>query len=311
LPATELVKSMVTLRLVLASYRRVEQAFGVVALLAFVGPALVCLWRWTPRGLRDARNGWLACVLAAIVLYLVVPDAIGSGTGISARILVFALFALALWLAQFPLPRRTAAAMVAGSLLATAGLTAAHLGSYKDFNRELRAYTSVRSQLPKGATVVPVFFADSAGDDPGLASSVWVRPVLQATGYLMADRRVVDLSHYQGQFDYFITRFRPCVDPLRTIGRGREWIADVPPDVDLLRYTERTGGVGHIDYVLVWGRAVASRAALTSRPGRSLLAQLRSGYDLVYRSPGRGLAELYRSRSAASVERRRDRCPLS
>lgn len=230
-----------------------------------------------------------------LALYVAVPDKVGQGGNISARLSLFVLLGLVLWLAHLPLASVTSIAVVAVSLVVAAGLTVSHLPAYAAFNDDLRDFTSVAAHLPEGATVVPLSFVASADDHPGLAHSSWTRPLIQATGYLVAQRHVVDLSHFQARYDYFITQFRPPVDPFATIGKGREWLSDTTPDVDLLADPSRPPGDGTIDFVLVWGLSAASPAVVADPATRSVMHQLDAAYDLVYTSP-RGLAQLYRHR---------------
>jgi hypothetical protein len=293
----QLVVALVTLKPALASFDPKERLPTTLLGLTVIVLVAVVAWRHLPRRVADARHAWLIGLIGLLAAYVVVPDRLGSASDISARISIFLLFVAVLWLAHLPIDRRTIAVVVSVSLLVTAGLTAAHVRSYRDFDRDLKDFDSVVAALPAGATVVPVSFVRAEDDHPGLARSAYTRPVIQATGYLVAERGVVDLSHFQGELDYFITQFRRELDPFATIGRGHQWVADVPPNVDLLGYEAATDGRGRIDDVLVWGRADASPDVLGTPAAVAVLDQLREGYELVFTSPG-GHAELYRRRPA-------------
>lgn len=292
---TTLAKSLVTLRPALASMDRREAALSLLVGLTLIGLALTTLWRLAPRRLRDPSHGWLVATIAVVAVYFVVPDRIGTGTQINARVSLFVVMAAVLWLAGFKHSKRVTAIFVGLSLVAAAGLTVLHVPKYVAFDRDLREFASVGGQIPRGATVVPVYLVPPGETHPGLAASRWTRPVIQASGYLVAEHDIVDLSQFNGAFSYFITQFRPEVDPFRFIGRGRNWLGDSPPEVDLLGYETATGGRGRIDYVIVWGDAQASVAVTSSAAYRSLHDQLARGFELVYTS-ARGHLQLYRHR---------------
>lgn len=287
----ELATGLVTMRPVLASFGRVDQLGGVLV-AATAGIAFLYSVRPSAfRAVARAGGAWLACAVAILVLYVAVPDRIGDGGNISARLSLFGLLAVVLFLAHAPRNNAARAAVVGASLVAAALITTAHIFGYVGLNRDIAELTSVASHLPSGATVVPLNATQGQGGVPGLTTSLWTRPLIQATGYLVAERRVVDLSHFQARYDYFVTQFRSNVDPFATIGRGTSWLGQSPPDVDLLGYSAQTGGAGRIDFVLVWGPVDALSA--------DVRAQLDERYELVFRT-ARGHATLFRSREASS-----------
>ncbi|MFP5288514.1 MAG: hypothetical protein ACLGI9_22455, partial [Thermoanaerobaculia bacterium] len=116
-----------------------------------------------------------------------------------------------------------------------------------------------------------------------------VRPFLHPVGNIAARKRIVDLSLYQGDEDYFPIFFTPALNPYDRIGI-RDGVEGRPPRVDFLTYPERTGG--RVDFVLTWRLDAARR----DDPWvGSVLRQLEAGYEPIYWSP-RGWVEVWRRR---------------
>lgn len=163
---------------------------------------------------------------------------------------------------------------------------------YAAFDADLAEYLSVALLLPQNATVLPLFFTDEHQGEGGTAVSLRTRPLETAAGYLMAERGVVDLAHYEAAFNYFPVQFRESVAPFRFIGSSREWQEQIPPVVEFQSYSDRTPG--KVDYVLLWGETVASDHVRTSPAVESVRRQLTAAYRLMFTSP-RGLLAAYRS----------------
>jgi hypothetical protein len=251
--------------------------------------------RFAPRRLRDPSHAWLVATLAAIVVYFATPETIGDGGQISARLILFLVMAAILWFAWFDYRRQVLAVVVAVSLVAGGALTLLHVRKYVGFDRDIKEFTSVGDQLPDGSTVLALIFVQANQDVPGFTTSRWTSPVFQDLGYVVDERNVVDLSHFNGQYSYFITQFRDEVNPFHFIGFDRNWLADSPPHVDILDYDTKTGGKGKIDYVVTWGQDQALDSVKSSPLYADVANQLAAEYELVATS-SRGHAKLYRHR---------------
>lgn len=291
-----LAQDLVTLRPALASMARLEVGPSLLIGLTVIGLAAFTLWCYAPRLLRDPSHAWLVATLAAVAVYFIAPDSIGDGGQISARLILFVVMAAVMWFAWFDYGRRVLAVIVALSLVATAGLTVLHVPKYVGFNRDIGEFTSVTDQMPNGSTVLALNFVQAQDSTSGLTSSKWTRPVIQDLGYVVADRNVVDLSHFDGGLSYFITQFRDDVNPFHFIGFDRNWLADSPPHVNILDYETKTGGKGKIDYIVTWGEDQATDATRSSPLYDDVRSQLASGYRLVATS-SRGHAKLYQRSS--------------
>ena len=93
----------------------------------------------------------------------------------------------------------------------------------------------------------------------------------------------IDLGNTEWSVPYYLLRFQPKRDPYQWIPTPPGAIEQIPPDFDLQRYEQRTGG--QVDYVLVTGRSRAPAAILKSADWRSLHSQLERMYRKVYTSP--------------------------
>jgi hypothetical protein len=292
---TSLTLNLLTLDQVFTAYDRLERIGGALVTASLAALGLLAVLRHAPRDRRDRSVALLAAAAAVFVLYVVLPDSTArDGGDLTPRLSFLLVFIVIAWLAQLELPRPALLGAAAAAVVASSVLTAVRVPRYADFEAEVAEFVSIGAHIPEGSTVVPVYLAQDTDPDADLVHSLRVRPTLQAAGWIMAERRVVDLSHYEAYFQVNPPRFRADLDPFGPIGRGGAWIGDSPPDVDLLGYEAATGGAGQIDFVIVFGRVAASRDVLADPSTAVLDAQLAEGYEVVATSSPQGLVELYR-----------------
>jgi hypothetical protein len=103
---------------------------------------------------------------------------------------------------------------------------------------------------------------------------------VHAVGYIAARKRLVDLSLYEANENYFPILYRPTLNPFLHLSVGLLGIEESPPRVEILAYPQRTGGA--VDYVLIWGLPQDRSPA-----GVGLLRQLEEGYEETWVSPHR------------------------
>jgi hypothetical protein len=173
-------------------------------------------------------------------------------------------------------------------------LTLVRLPSYRAFDRDLAEFLSSEAVLPEKATFLPLMLTDHQDRGGGMATSRYTWPMVSASGYLMADKGRMDLSHSEALAQVCYLKFRDEVDPSRHLGTSEDFAWNVPPECDLLAYPRKTPG--QVDYVLLWGRSVARETVLSSSSVRSILSQLDTGYRMIYASVPRGLMEVYERR---------------
>jgi hypothetical protein len=122
---------------------------------------------------------------------------------------------------------------------------------------------------------------------------------LAGSGYIAAQRHIVDLQNYEARETVFPVRYRSHLNPYVYIYDGFA-LADRPPD--FLSYPQRTGG--HVDYVLIWRTGKEFGDDSVREPYNPLhqheqfiFRQLEESYELIYTSPQRGFMQLYRRKN--------------
>ena len=241
----------------------------------------------------DRWDGLLAVVLGYVLIYLFAPNAMSEGSFITDRLNLYPFFAFVLW---FGVPSYLRSVKW-GTMLVAIVITAASLGlhtlKYSELNDYLAEYLSGSHLIEPNKTLLPLAF-DSRGHAPdGRVLSLKVRPFLHASGYIAAQRHVVEFTNYEaGAYNYFPVLFRSNLNPYDHIGIKDRSIVWEPPQVDFLTYAGRTGG--QVDYVLVWGIQERQR---NHEATKSINQQLKKGYDLIYTSPRTGLMQLYKRKN--------------
>ncbi len=241
----------------------------------------------------DRWDGLLAVILGYVLIYFSAPNAMSEGSFITDRLNLYPFFALVLW---FGVPSYLRSVKW-GTMLVAVVITAASLGlhtlKYSELNDYLAEYLSGMHLIKPNKTLLPLAF-DSRGHAPdGRVLSLKVRPFLHASGYIAAQRHIVEFTNYEaGAYNYFPVLFRSNLNPYVHIGIKDRSIVWEPPQVDFLTYAGRTGG--QVDYVLVWGVQERQR---NHEATKSINQQIKKGYDLIYTSPRTGLMQLYRQKN--------------
>jgi len=260
-------------------------------LLAFLFYGLAALCRRERRGLPpQTADGFLIATAVLTVVYFAAPSELAGGGFINQRLVLFPFLTLLLWLGTFEHPARRRLRVQ----IAAAGLALAFLGlvlwKYAELDRALSEIVATADAVAPDHTLVFLSYAHR-GDGSGGDLVYRTEPFLHVGGYIAVRKRLVDLSLYEANEDYFPLLFRPSLNPYLYMSNGPLGIEKVPPEVDLLGYPRRTGG--RIDYVLLWGLRDDQRG---DPEVRGVLDQLAAGYSLVERSPS-GRVLLYRARS--------------
>ena len=281
----------------LTAFNRTELVFSTLVALALGVLTLVNLSHARGRTWRDPSWALMACAVIALVAYVALPDTDSDGGGgLTARLGFFIVAFVLLWNAQFAMRARDGLVVAVALSCAAFGLLGARWNTYRAFDREVGEYVSIGHALRPGATLVPLNFVQDDDPPPGMQYSKSARPTLQASGWLMAERKVVDLSHFEAYLQFFPIAFGHGVDPKESIGKGRVWIDQSPPDVRLVGNDTAPGHPGSVDCVLVFGLRQASPAVRHAPGTQRLLDQLEQGYRRVAVSKPRGLVQLYQRR---------------
>jgi hypothetical protein len=177
----------------------------------------------------------------------------------------------------------------------TVGIALLLLGIYStryvELNNYLREYLSGAHLIEPNTTLLPLVFSYTGQTKDGQKLSHKIGPLHFASGYIAAQRGIVNFDNYEANTSFFPVMFRPALNPFRHImdfmRRPLAWAWK--GGGDFLTYPQRTGG--QVDYVLVWGLVDEQRQHTLTR---LLFYQLEQGYELIYTSPQRGLMQLYR-----------------
>lgn len=281
----------------LLSHTPVE-GLPAAALAGLFGAALlyVALRRMIRRDL-PRRDALLLVTAVYLVGYFTLPDAMAGGGFILSRLGLFPYFGLILWLGAQTFSPRARRAIGWGAAVIACVLLVVRAPSYTRLEAYLDEYLSVARHVEPNTALLPISFSCWGDGLEGGALSWRIAVFLHASGYIAAGRGVVVFDNYEANTDLFPTRFRSRVNPYTHIGPERcgGYQVDAP---DFLTYPERTAG--RLDYVLVWGLTDGRRALPYAQ---SVLRQLEAGYELIYVSPERGLARLYRRRQAGGIMR--------
>lgn len=271
----------------LASLTRWTIPLAILLAFLFYGLAVLCgRQRW--RLSLQTGDGFLIATAVLVLVHFAAPSELAGGGFINQRTLLYPFLTLLLWLGTFEHPARRrlrVQAMAAGIALAFLGLM---LWKYAQIDRVLSEIVATAGEVAPDHTLLFLSYAHQ-GDGRGGNLAYRTAPFLHAGGYIAARKRLVDLSLYEANEDYFPLLYRPALNPYRFLSNGPLGIEEDPPDVDLRGYL-RTGG--RIDYVLLWGLRDGQRE---DPKVRGVLDQLAAGYDLVERSPS-GRVRLYRAR---------------
>lgn len=258
-----------------------------LAVLFYVVAAL-CLRERRGSPLREGDGLLLAAAVLAVAFFAA-PSQLSGGGFVNHRLLLFPFLTLILWFGTFEHPVRRRL----GIQIAAAGIALAFLGlfagEYRQTGRSLSEIVAAGDSIEPDHTFLFLSYAHQGEDGKGGNTIFRTWPFVHAGGYLAARKRLVDLSLYEANEDYFPLYYRPALNPFLHLAPGPLGIESRPPEVDILGY-RRTGG--SVDYVLLWGL----RDELRGDPKvRAVEAQLAAAYDLIHRTPD-GRVLLYKLR---------------
>lgn len=293
------------------TYDAREAAFsGLVAVALLVVTVSVVLQRDRPFRLREA-DAYLLFGLAVLVPAIVLPENANFGAGgshLTQRLAPIPVFGLLLWLAAADLrgsstmiERRARWLLATSAIVASVGLSAVRAPVEAALSRHADSYAAVAACLATDATMIQVNLGRVESGPAGRTD-----PLTADTGRITAINRGWDLGNIGAALAFFPLRNRPETDPYRYLVIPGGSIEGIPPAIDPAGYRARTPGT--VDYVLVYGRALASPETLRSAGWTALDGQLDAGYELVATSSD-GLLEAWESRdpdvSARAAQSRR------
>jgi hypothetical protein len=283
----------------LISYDEWEGWFSTALVWLFVAVLVYLLVLKVARRRGNRWDGLLLVVAAYVIIYFIAPGEMSQGGFISHRMGLFPFLTLILWFGAQSYQRAVRRGMqvvATGVALALLGL---HMQKYAELNDYLKEFLSGSHLIESNTTLLPLIFSPQGHTPDGRVLSSRALPFRHASGYIAAQRHVVDLQNYEARETYFPVMYRSHLNPYRHL-------VDLPlpsPQPDFLSYPQRTGGP--VDYVLIWrtyeGTDVQPDTRLAiefyQRFKQSIFLQLEKGYELIYTSPQRGFVQLYRRKN--------------
>jgi hypothetical protein len=288
-PLPELVGGLVSLGMPVVTFERTELAASIATALVLLGTGLLGVRRHRSRPRVPGAGVLAAATIAVTLLYLGAPNKFGLEYGlINARISVFPGLFVALWLATRPVGRWWRPAGAAVFLLAAFALALMRAPDVIRYDGQLREYATAARVVTPGSTLVALRVRlDSPLRGPVRVASF--DPLRHAASLVAADTHSVDVGHYEAQYNYFPTRFRPATDLRRQIDPDLTGLEAAPARVRLPGAD--AVGPDRIDYVLVVDPAPTSAAQRLAALGTD--TGLAEHYRWVYRTQPSGLVDVY------------------
>jgi putative flippase GtrA len=287
LPFLELAAKLATAYALVSIDRREILLACAVSLVLFVGVVHLALVRAT--GTRTLRpyDGWLLAAAAFAVLYFAIPEVVAAGAHVSDRLALFSLLSVTAWIATGAAP----AIAVQRVALALAGIavvvTGIRLEKQLQLSAHVEEYVAAAEALGPDRVLLPVPVSPHGPrDENGRNLGYRVKPLLHATGWIVARNGGVDLKNSQAFTDHCPVRFPDQNNPFLLLAGSLARMEGEPPCIDL-----RAAVRAKVDYVLLYG---ATPAALASPCGARMERDLHASYERVYRSSPTGMLEVWR-----------------
>lgn len=236
------IANLVTLRLPLVIYTNIE-LIPVLALL--LGLSVISMWAITER--RGRLNSGesaplLVTLLICLALYVLVPEGLGQGGMLHARLSFFPPLFLVLILATTSPPPRLRSLGIAVGCLSALTVVLVRLPLQERLDKDIGAYVELTPHIQPGSLLVGLRLKDA---EPAASRFRGGQdPLLHVPSLVAARTRSVDGGHYEAATTYFPVRFRPERDPYTALG-GFLGIEEIPPRA-------RISAEPALRYVFVW-----------------------------------------------------------
>jgi len=293
----------------MVTYDLREIAFTTLVAACLLGLfGAVAIRRLRDRRLRRA-DAYLLFGIAAIIEVAVVPSGAKLGAGgvfVAQRLGLVSVVGLVLWLASHAWSFRVAAIVGISSVVAAVGLIGLRLPAYATLSDHVEAYVALAPCLATDATMIQAnlgrivpgsldrtdHFSDDAGRLTALTHGWPLANVEFEDGFFPLQNRP-DVSPYKLLIPVE-SRTTPFWEPLQRL----------PSTIDLARYEAAAGR--SVDYILVFGRSVATAEVLAKPAWLALTNELQISYSVVAVSADR-LLEVYERTGSTAAVRGRER----
>jgi len=266
--------------------------FGELALTIALSLLSALLLLRGGRALFSADNRYRSLIVVVLLygaMYLLLPNMLFGGSGLTNRLALFTILLFLAWLgANYRVWRLRLGLQISTYGLALS-LLAFHSAKYAELNDYLNEYLSVAAHVLPETTLLPLSLAHQGRSLDGKDLTKRTFPFLHAAGFISVERRVVEFTNFEAALDYFPLVFRRNLNPYVQLG-------DIESPLTLKSLEFPPGSGGRIDYILVWGLKVA---ADDRDKVEALMKLVKESYEIVYVSRPRGLAELWRHKDFA------------
>ncbi|WP_242334871.1 MULTISPECIES: GtrA family protein [Anaeromyxobacter] len=288
LPIYELAAKLATAYALVSIDRREILLACLVSLVLFIGVVHLALVRATSTRAFRPHDGWLLAAVAFAIAYFAVPEVVAAGAHVSDRFALFTFLCVAAWIATGAAP----AIAVRRLALALAGIAVVATGLRYEKQRQISAYVeeyvAAAAGLGPDRVLLPVAISPYGPvDENGRNLGYRVKPLLHATGWVVARNGGVDLKNSQAFTDHCPLRFPDDHNPFLMLAGSLAKMEGTPPCIDL-----RAAVAAQVDYVLVYG---VTPDALASPCGARMALDLRSRYEPIAHSAS-GMLEIWRPR---------------
>jgi putative flippase GtrA len=297
LPFLELAAKLATAYVLVSIDRREILLACAVSLVLFVAVVHLALLRATSARALRPHDGWLLAAIAFAFLYFAVPEVVAAGAHVSDRLSLLSLISVTAWIATGAAP----AIAVRRIALALAGIAVVATGIRFEKQRMISAhieeYVAAAGALSPDRVLLPIPISPyGPRDENGRNLGYRVKPLLHATGWIVARNGGVDLKNSQAFTDHCPVRFPDTNNPFLLLAGSLARMEGEPPCIDL-----GAAVTAKVDYVLVYG---ITPEALATPCGARMARELRSAYEPVYRSAPSGMLEVWRPRQPGTQHAR-------
>jgi hypothetical protein len=227
----------------LVSFNKTQQIFAQATAVILGALLLFSVWQDVRDNIKG-RGGFFIgrfyfLLLAAVLLivYLVLPKGVGSGTMLNERVGLLAVLVLA---AFFREGQNRAWRWLAAGLGIILIANLAWLGyTFRSLNKALNAFVLAVPQIQPNKVLLPILIGRNG---PSLKVGIFEH----ADNYYTLDNGGINVMNYETEYDYFPVKFKPDFQPPVDTPLWVESIFSHPERVNLCEYAI------HIDYLLIW-----------------------------------------------------------
>jgi hypothetical protein len=272
------------------SYDLQEYYLAKIFFFILLAVVIYCVtWKIIHRRLSQ-WDGLVFVVASLTFLYFNSPNFVRGDGYVNDRINLYILLTLIVWLSSASYDW-LAKVMIQGTIALIAIIFISfHIAKYAQINSYLKEYVSVADSIDSNTTLLPFCFSSPEYGPDGEILSLRINPFLHAAGYIVAQRQIVELDNISGYVTHAPLSYRPDLAPNLYIGVNSGPIYESKPKhIDFATYSQHAPG--KVDYVLLWD---IGKKKIEDGITQAIFSQLSEGYELIYVSKPRGLAQLYR-----------------